>query len=97
MLFEKNPADEKIFLLQNETVISDDTKQIYNDYFCNITDTFDISSWNTSEILKKIFSLFLCVVRSGHSTQHEILNLFLKWQKCLDEKGIVGTVLYGPF
>ena len=30
-----------------------------------------------------IFSPFLCVVRSGHSTQHAILNLFLK---CLDEK-----------
>ena len=53
MLFETNPADEKIFLLQNETVISDDTKQIYNDYFCNITDTVDISSWNTSLILQE--------------------------------------------
>ena len=40
-----------------------------------------------------IFSPFLCGFRSGHSTQHAILNILLKWQKCLDEKGIVGTVL----
>ena len=230
--FGKNSADEKIFLLQNETVISDDTQiaNIFNEHFCNVTDTLDISSWNTSVTLQKdfndierivenfynhpsilkiknnfggrsfsfrkvsivdvkkyvlkldkskktsgdiptwvlqssvdtlspyitqyiddmfdtcifpsplksaeirpihkkgdvtdkgnyrpisllpamskvferilfdqinthfsnIFSPFLCGFRSGHSTQHAILNLLLKWQKCLDEKGIVGTVL----
>ena len=52
--FGKNSADEKIFLLQNETVISDDTQvaNIFNDYFCNITDSLDISCWNTTVILQ---------------------------------------------
>ena len=231
--FGKSLADEKIFLLENETVISDDIhiSNSFNEYFCNVTKTLNISSWNEASVIlqedlddidraisrfndhpsilkiknifgekyfsfrkvsiddirkylsrldktkkssggipiwilqgsidtispyikqyvdsmvdtcifpsslksaeirpihkkgdvtdksnyrpisllpalskvferilfdqidthfSKIFSPFLCGFRSGHSTQHAILNLLLKWQKCLDEKGIVGAVL----
>ena len=230
--FGKSQTDEKIYLLENETVISDDTHiaNIFNEYFCNITETLNISSWNDSVMLQNdhddvdrtiskfcnhpsilkiknnfggksfsfrkisidevkkyvlkldktkmtsgdiptwilqgsnntispyikqyvdnmmdtcvfpsslkfaeirpihkkgdvtdksnyrpisllpamskvferilfdqisahfstIFSPFLCGFRSDHSTQHAILNLLLKWQKCLDEKGIIGAVL----
>ena len=40
----------------------------------------------------KIFSQFLCCFRSGHTTQHAIPNLLLKWKKKKKE-GIIGTVL----
>ena len=39
------------------------------------------------------FSTLLCGFRKGFSTQHSLFNLILKWQKCLDNKGIIGTIL----
>ena len=39
------------------------------------------------------FSKLLCGFRKGHSTQHALLRLLKRWQKCLDKNEIVGTVL----
>ena len=39
------------------------------------------------------FSPLLCGFRKGYSTQHALLNLLQKWQKCLDRGGVVGTIL----
>ena len=38
-------------------------------------------------------SKFLCGFRKCHSTQHALANLLQKWQKTLDNSGIVGAVL----
>ena len=46
-----------------------------------------------SLIFKDIFSKFLCGFRKDFSTQHNLIRLLQKWQKCLDEKGVVGTIL----
>ena len=43
------------------------------------------------------FSKFLCGFRKGFSTQTALIRLLHNWQKCIDKKGIVGTVFYGPF
>ena len=42
---------------------------------------------------KDKFSKFLCGFRKGFSTQHTLMRLLQKWQKCLDNKGIIGTIL----
>ena len=42
---------------------------------------------------ENVLSNKLCGFRKGYSTQIAILNLVKKWQECLDNKGIVGTVL----
>ena len=34
-----------------------------------------------------------CSFRSGYRTQHGLLNLINKWQSCLDNSGVVGTIL----
>ena len=39
------------------------------------------------------FSSLLCGFRKGFSTQTALIKLLQKWQKCLDNKRIVGTVL----
>ena len=38
-------------------------------------------------------SKLLCGCRKGFSTQHTLMRLLQKWQKCLDNKGIIGTIL----
>ena len=35
----------------------------------------------------------MCGFRKGFSTQTALIRLLQKWQKCLDQKGVVGTVL----
>ena len=35
----------------------------------------------------------LCGFRKGFSTQHALFRLLQQWQKCLDIKGVVGTIL----
>jgi len=35
----------------------------------------------------------LCGFRKGHSTQHALIRLVQKWQSCLDNNEVVGTVL----
>ena len=45
------------------------------------------------EFANKILSPKHCGFRTGHSTQHALLNLLKNWQKCLGKHGIVGTVL----
>ena len=44
--------------------------------------------------MKNKLSIYLCGFRKDYSTQHTLINMVTKWQKCLDKKGgIVGTVL----
>ena len=38
-------------------------------------------------------SPFFCGFRSRYSTQHALLNLVNKWHSCLDNSGVVGTIL----
>ena len=38
-------------------------------------------------------SEILCGFREGFSTQHALIRLIEKWRKCLDESGLVGTIL----
>ena len=38
-------------------------------------------------------SPILCGFRSRYSTQHVLLNLINKWNSCLDNSGVVGTIL----
>ena len=35
----------------------------------------------------------LRVFREGHSMQNALTRLMVKWRKCLDASGIVGTIL----
>ena len=35
----------------------------------------------------------LCGFREGYSTQHALIRVIEKWRKCLDNSGIVGTIL----
>ena len=46
-----------------------------------------------SNYVEKIFNVILCGFRKAHSTQHALFKLLRSWQKELDEKGIVATVL----
>ena len=39
------------------------------------------------------FSIYLCGFRKGYNTQYALSHLIYKWQKCLDQSGIVGTIL----
>ena len=44
-------------------------------------------------LLDQIFSKFLCGYRRGHSTQHALLKMLMKWQACLANKSKVGAIL----
>ena len=44
-----------------------------------------------------INSPFPCDFNSRYGTQHSLLNLFNKWQSCLDKSGKVGTILIYAF
>ena len=46
-----------------------------------------------SNYVENIFNVILCGFRKAHSTQHALLKLLQSWQKELDEKGMVATVL----
>ena len=39
--------------------------------------------------MKNKLSKYLCGFRKGYSTQHTLLNMITKWQKCLDKKVVV--------
>ena len=42
----------------------------------------------------KFISLLLCGFRKRYGTQYALINLFQKWQRCLDASdGIFGTLL----
>ena len=38
-------------------------------------------------------SPLLCGFRSRYSTQHALLNLINKWHSCLDNSGVVSTII----
>ena len=46
-----------------------------------------------TKFAEKVLSHKLCGFRKGYSTQTAILNLLKNWENCLDNKGVVGTVL----
>ena len=46
-----------------------------------------------SDYVENIFNVILCGFRKAHGTQHALLKLLQSWQKELDEKGMVATVL----
>ena len=46
-----------------------------------------------SDYGENIFNVILCGFRKAHSTQHALFKLLQSWQKELDEKGMVATVL----
>ena len=45
------------------------------------------------DYVENIFNVILCGFRKAHSTQHALFKLLQSWQKELDEKGMVATVL----
>ena len=45
------------------------------------------------DYVENIFNVILCGLRKVHSTQHALFKLLQSWQKELDEKGMVATVL----
>ena len=46
-----------------------------------------------SDYVENNFNVILCGFRKAHSTQHALFKLLQSWQKELDEKGMVATVL----
>ena len=46
-----------------------------------------------SDYVEYIFNVILCGFRKKHSTQHALFKLLQSWQKELDEKSMVATVL----
>ena len=47
-----------------------------------------------NDFMKNKLSMYLCGFRKDYSTQHTLINMITKWQKCLDKKGgVVGTLL----
>ena len=46
-----------------------------------------------STFFENKLSPLLCGFRSRYSTQHVLLNLINKWHSCLDNSGVVGTIL----
>ena len=46
-----------------------------------------------STFFENKLSPLLCGFRSRYSTQHALLNLINKWHSCLDNSGVVGTIL----
>ena len=41
----------------------------------------------------EILSNILYVFRAGYSTQHALIRMLIKWRRCLDTSGLVGTIL----
>ena len=46
-----------------------------------------------SDYVENIFNVILCGFRKAHNTQHTLFKLLQSWQKELDEKSMVATVL----
>ena len=46
-----------------------------------------------SDYIENIFNVILCGFRKAYSTQHALFKSLQLWQKELDEKGMVTTVL----
>ena len=46
-----------------------------------------------SDRVENIFNVILCGFRKARNTQHALFKLLQSWQKELDEKGMVATVL----
>ena len=46
-----------------------------------------------SHYVENVFNVILCGFRKAHSAQHALFKLLQSWQKELDEKGMVATVL----
>ena len=57
--------------------------KVYEKLICQQLNTF----------FENKLSPLLCGFRSRYSTQHASLNLINKWHSCLDNSGIVGTIL----
>ena len=49
--------------------------------------------YQLSDYVENIFNIILCGFRKAYSTQHALFKLLQSWQKELDEKGMVATVL----
>ena len=45
------------------------------------------------DYVENIFNVILCGFRKAHSTHHTLFKSLQSWQKELDEKGVVATVL----
>ena len=50
-----------------------------------------------SEYFESMLSKCQCCSRRGHSTQHCLLVMVEKWEKCLDKKGALLTDLSKTF
>ena len=50
-------------------------------------------SLQINQFFKNKFSSHLCGFRANYSTQHALLKLLHKWLLCLDNSGLVGTIL----
>ena len=46
-----------------------------------------------AKFMEKKLCKLLCGFRSRHSTQHALFRLLKHWQNCLDNKGVIGTIL----
>ena len=46
-----------------------------------------------SDHVENIFNIILCGFRKAYSTQHALFKLLQSWQKELDEKSMMATVL----
>ena len=46
-----------------------------------------------SNYIESFFSSILCGFRNAHNTQHALFKLLHSWQKVLDQKRFVGTIL----
>ena len=46
-----------------------------------------------SNYIESFLSSILCGFRKAHNTQHALFKLLHSWQKDLDQKGFVGTIL----
>ena len=46
-----------------------------------------------SDNIERFLSSILCGFQSVHNTQHALFKLLQSWQKELDQKGFVGTIL----
>ena len=46
-----------------------------------------------SSYMENILSPDLCGFRKGYSSQHALIQLIENWRICLDNKGVVGTIL----
>ena len=58
-----------------------------------LTKVFERIIYNLAKYTKTFLNKLLCGFRKSHSTQHALFKLLQRWQKELDNSGLVGTVL----